>query len=140
MQTAQPRVIPVRHGTVSPEGSWLYVWLDTSDGSIAYVGATGFDPELRAFLHLTSDSPELGRVKATVPRFNERDFDVLAFELPFDCARPAAKQALVDRLSDLGLIEPPSGDRPDPMPALIEPIVDSLRAYIAQSRRGLIGA
>lgn len=134
MQTAQPRVIPVRQGVVSPEGSWLYVWLDTSDGSIAYVGATGFDPELRAFLHLTSDSPELGRVRATVPRFNERDFDVLAFELDLDCSRPAARQALVCRLSDLGLVEPPPCERPVTMPAFIEPIVDTLRAHVAQRR------
>ncbi len=99
-----------------------------------YVGATGFDPELRAFLHLTSDSPELGRVKATVPHFDERDFDVLAFELNLDCSRPTAKQALESRLSDLGFIEPSSSDRPVAMPAVIEPIVDTLRAHIAQRR------
>lgn len=97
--SSQPRVIAVRSGRVRPSGSWLYVWLDATTGDIVHTGGTGFDPELRAYLHLTSDDPQLGRVRATVPRSGERDFDVLAFELPDGIAREPAKTALAARLS-----------------------------------------
>ncbi|PQZ55321.1 hypothetical protein CQ040_09815 [Microbacterium sp. MYb54] len=60
-------------------------------GAIAYVGGTGFDPELRAYLHFRSEDPQLGRVRAKVPHYDERDFDVLAFELHDGVDRPTAK-------------------------------------------------
>lgn len=75
------------------------MWIDVATGEIAYVGGTGYDPELRSYLHLESEDPQLGRVRATVPRYDERDFDVLAFELPDDVVRPAAKRALVAHLA-----------------------------------------
>ncbi|MGO4807031.1 hypothetical protein AB4089_18115 [Arthrobacter sp. 2MCAF15] len=87
MERFEKQLITVRQGNVRPTGSWLYVWVDTADGAMAYVGATGFDPELRAHLHLTSDNPDHGRVRASVPRFQERDFDVLAFKLPDNLSR-----------------------------------------------------
>lgn len=99
MTPVSPRVVPVRGGDVQPSGSWLYVWMDVDTGEIAYVGGTGYDPELRAHLHVRSEDPQLGRVRATVPRYDERDFDVLAFELPDDVDRPAAKRALVAHLA-----------------------------------------
>lgn len=128
MRKVQPRVIPVRRGEIQPVASWLYVWVDASDGSIAYVGATGFDPELRAFLHLTSDNPDLGRVRATVPRAAERDFDVIAVELPKEYPRPQAKQALLDWLAtkDTGAR---TVARNETMPAIIQPIVEALLEY-----------
>ncbi|WP_447947653.1 hypothetical protein [Microbacterium maritypicum] len=82
MSLSSPRVVAVRNGQVQPSGSWLYVWLDVQGGGIAYVGGSGFDPELRGYLHVKSEDPELGRARATVPHYDERDFDVLAFELP----------------------------------------------------------
>ncbi len=99
MSSVIPRVVAVRGGRVQPTGSWLYVWMDVDTGEIAYVGGTGYDPELRAHLHVRSEDPRLGRVRATVPRYDERDFDVLAFALPDDVDRPAAKQALVAHLA-----------------------------------------
>lgn len=99
MSSSQPRIISVRSGRVRPGGSWLYVWLDSATGEIVHVGGTGFDPELRAYLHLTSDDPQLGRVRATVPQSGERDFDVLAFELAHAIDRELAKTALIARLS-----------------------------------------
>lgn len=102
MSSSPSRVVAVRNGLVQPSGSWLYVWVDVDTGVIAYVGGTGFDPELRAYLHVGSEDPQLGRVRATVPRFDERDFDVLAFELPDGVDRPAAKQALIARLAEAG--------------------------------------
>ncbi|MFJ4998658.1 hypothetical protein ACIP5T_10925 [Microbacterium sp. NPDC088619] len=99
MSSSQPRIIAVRSGRVRPSGSWLYVWLDSASGEIVHIGGTGFDPELRAYLHLTSDDPRLGRVRAEVPGSGERDFDVLAFEVADGIAREPAKTALVARLS-----------------------------------------
>ncbi|KRD53934.1 hypothetical protein [Microbacterium sp. Root280D1] len=99
MSSSRPRIISVRRGRVLPSGSWLYVWLDSASGEIVHIGGTGFDPELRAYLHLTSDDPRLGRVRAEVPRSGERDFDVLAFEVADGIAREPAKTALIARLS-----------------------------------------
>lgn len=102
MERLEKRLITVRQGIVRPTGSWLYVWVDTADGSVAYIGATGFDPELRAHLHLTSENPDHGRVRASVPRFQERDFDVLAFKLPDNASRSEVKAALVLQLAEGG--------------------------------------
>lgn len=134
MNDARPRVLSIRQGAVAPSGSWLYVWVDVADHSIAYVGATGFDPELRAYLHVTSDDPEVGRVRASIPRFDERDFDVLAFALPAVCPRPAAKQALIARLTELGYLEAGTGVDVEAMPVVIEPIVRALRDHLAATR------
>ena len=131
MERFEKRLITVRQGNVSPTGSWLYVWVDTADGAIAYVGATGFDPELRAHLHLTSDNPDHGRVRASVPRFQERDFDVLAFKLPENVSRSEAKAALVGQLAggdhkaaknrDAGLLT-----------GVIVPIIGALKSHRSQ--------
>lgn len=128
MPSVQPRIVPVRRGGIQPSGSWLYVWVDVADGQIAYVGGTGFDPELRAYLHLTSDNPEHGRVRGTVPDYRERDFDVLVFALPSDVSRAQAKSALIARLTRLGLITG-DGAASDTLPAITEPIVDALEQH-----------
>jgi len=98
MSASSPRIVAVRNGHVQPSGSWLYSWMDVRGGAIVYVGGTGFDPELRAYLHVSSEDPQLGRVRATVPHYDERDFDVLAFELPDGIDRSAAKEALIANL------------------------------------------
>ena len=131
MEHLEKRLITVRQGNVRPTGSWLYVWVDTADGSIAHVGATGFDPELRAHLHLTSENPDHGRVRASVPRFQERDFDVLAFKLPANVSRSELKAALVEQLAE--------GDRKvaentdaGMLPGVIGPIIGALDSYRSQ--------
>lgn len=130
MPSSQPRVISVRGGRVRPSGSWLYVWLDSTTGDIVHVGGTGFDPELRAHLHLTGDNPQLGRVRATVPRSSERDFDVLAFELSARIDRPRAKEALTLRLLDsfneVEHREQPSSE----MSELIDSIAQEVEKYV----------
>jgi len=131
MERFEKRLITVRQGNVSPSGSWLYVWVDTADGAIAYVGATGFDPELRAHLHLTSDNPDHGRVRASVPRFQERDFDVLAFKLPENVSRSEAKSALVGQLAEGDHVVIESTDAGVP-PGVIEPIIGALESYRSQ--------
>ena len=131
MERFEKRLITVRQGSVRPNGSWLYVWVDTADGAIAYVGATGFDPELRAHLHLTSDNPDHGRVRASVPRFQERDFDVLAFKLPDNVSRSEVKTALVRQLAEA---DRKVADNPDAkmLPGVIGPIISALESYRSQ--------
>jgi hypothetical protein len=36
MERFEKRLITVRQGNVRPTGSWLYVWVDTADGAMAY--------------------------------------------------------------------------------------------------------
>jgi len=112
---------------VQPSGSWLYVWIDVETAEIAYVGGTGFDPELRAHLHLASEDPLLGRVRAEVSGYDTRDFDVLAFELTDAVDRVAAKQALVTRLAGDGA--------PGEMTELIEPVVRAIAGHRASTGR-----
>lgn len=134
MRPSPSRVVAVRNGLVQPSGSWLYVWIDLDTGVIAYVGGTGFDPELRAYLHVGSEDPQLGRVRATVPQFDERDFDVLAFELPDGVDRPAAKQALIARLAEAGEYAGASGAASD-LREVTDPImqaIDRHRGTVAQ--------
>lgn len=124
------RVVRVRRGGVVPSGSWLYVWVDVADATIAYVGATGLDPELRTHLHLTSPDPAVARVRNAIPDVMDRDCEVLAFRLPEDVPRAEAKQALLARLAGLGLVAAPGASPIDPMPTAIDPIVDALASYV----------
>lgn len=134
MSHSTPRVIAVRKGRVQPGGSWLYVWIDAHTGAIVHVGGTGFDPELRAYLHVTSEDPQLGHVRASVPHFDERDFNVLAFALPDGVDRAAAKEALLARLTeDSGHA---GGSRAaNDLRGVIGPMVQALDAHRI-SRRG----
>ena len=127
MSPSQPRVVHVRQGRIEPVGSWIYVWVDTADGTIAHVGGTGFDPELRAFLHLTSADPELGRVRAQVPQWAARGFDVLAFELPADIPRAEAKRVVIERLDGAEISGTESRRQVDAIVAAIEAHVTALR-------------
>lgn len=128
MSSSQPRVISVRSGRVRPSGSWLYVWLDTTTAEIAHIGGTGFDPELRTHLHMTSDDPEIGRVRATVSRSDERDFDVLAFEMAEEIDRQRAKDALIIALSEAG--EDDESERwASEVRHVVDPIVQAVSEY-----------
>lgn len=133
-QSTEPheyRVITVRWGTVRPKGSWLYVWVEIADGELASVGATGFDPELRAHLHLMGYNPDHGRVRVSVPHYQKRDFDVLAFRLPEAVKRPEVKSALIAHLgtpNDGSIAEGEAGEFPD----VIGPIIEALENYRSQ--------
>jgi len=125
------RVVTVRAGDVHPTGSWIYVWIDVDHESVAYVGGTGFDPELRAYLHLTAEDPNIGLVRILVPHAADGNFDVLAFALPDAVERPQAKAELVGALARLGLISgestPAAGSSPLTA-AIVLAIRDRLRA------------
>lgn len=131
MEPFEYRVVTVRKGAVRPSGSWLYVWVDVADGAVAYVGATGFDPELRAHLHVTSDNPDHGRVRASVPHYQERDFDVLAFRLPDDANRPDIKAALVEQLGGSSQSAMTGADS-RAFPDVIGPIIEALENHRSQ--------
>lgn len=119
------RIVTVREGRVRSSGSWLYVWIDTDSGAIAYVGATGYDPELRAHLHLESEEPSIGRVRATVDRYAERDFDVLAFALPGGVDRAAAKGVLEVRLA--------GGDVKEPLDDVVRSEIDAIARAVERA-------
>ena len=77
----------------------------------------------------------------SIRRFEERDFDVLAFALPNDSSRPAAKQALLSRLAEAGLIDAQEGGASgegapgEAMPEVVEPIVAALRDHVGRLSR-----
>ncbi|MEV8273152.1 hypothetical protein [Microbacterium sp. NPDC077184] len=125
MNLSTPRVVTVREGLVQPSGSWLYVWIDIDTGVIAYVGGTGFDPELRAYLHVESQDPRVGRVRSTVPLYDQRGFDVLAFALPDGIDRPAARAALIALLAEAGLYPGENGAAKD-LREVTDPIVQAI--------------
>lgn len=132
MKPLEMRVVRVESGLVRPLGSWIYVWVDVDERSIVYVGGTGFDPELRAHIHLTSDDPDHGRVRATVPRYDERRFDVLAFPLPEAMERSEAKAALLTALRTRGLFDS-DAEGPD-LPNLTTPMLDAIYRRVRTER------
>ncbi|SDQ05353.1 hypothetical protein [Microbacterium sp. cf332] len=123
--SALPRVVAVRRGRVQPSGSWVYAWIDVASSEVTYVGATGFDPELRAHLHLDSDDPNIGRVRAEVGAFAERDFDVVAFALPPDIDRAHARRVLAARLG----LGPAAGPVDDVLSGAVNATVSAIERY-----------
>lgn len=129
---ALPRVFAVRQGTVVPTGSWLYAWIDIETGEVAYVGGTGFDPELRAHIHLTDEDPRLGRIRASVPDALTRNFNVLVFPLPADAERAAHKQALLRLLAENGLQNAPAVEQDEPVIEVHEVLISDIATAIEQ--------
>jgi len=90
----EQRRFTVESGDVRPEGSWVYLWIDAATNEIAYIGATAFEPELRAHIHMTHPDPRLARVKNEVPGSEHRSFVVRAFRVPEGLDRAEIKSAL----------------------------------------------
>lgn len=88
----------VEAGDVQPAGSWVYVWFDLMSGEVAYIGATAFEPEYRAHVHMTHPDPQLGRVKNEVTDADRRSFVVRAFAVPSGLDRTEVKSELQARL------------------------------------------
>lgn len=80
-------------GAFEDDGSWVYVWR-TAESEIAYVGATGMPPKVRAWLHLNHDDPDVGRVRAQHPELAEQRVEVLAFEVAGGIPRQDVKAAV----------------------------------------------
>lgn len=127
------RVIEVRRGHVASTSSCIYVWIDTTTREIVYVGATGIDPAVRTHLHLSSDDPDVARVKTTVPSALQRQFDVLVFDLPESVSRSEVKSALVAVLEPRAAV--PSPDSDEGALTVCRSIVSTLAAYRAQMTR-----
>lgn len=128
MKTAHARIVRVEAGTVRPQGSWVYVWIDVDEHAIVYVGATAYDPELRAHIHLTNDDPDVGRVRAMIPRYDERTFDVLAFALPASVERSEVKASLLGGLRTRGLFDSDTEDAE--ISGLTAPILDAIEEHV----------
>lgn len=90
----EQRTFNVELGEVKPQGSWVYVWTDAATSEIAYIGATAFEPELRAHVHMTHPDPRMGRVKNEVANSAHRSFVVRAFGVPENMNRAEVKAAL----------------------------------------------
>ena len=89
----EERRIAVDDGMVVADESWVYVWLDRS-GQVFYVGGTGLPVEVRTWLHLTSDDPQIGRVLAHHPEALVGRVDVHAWRLPPGADRASVRDAL----------------------------------------------
>jgi hypothetical protein len=68
-------------------------------------------------------------VRATVPDYQSRDFDVLSFELPRDVPRDQAKKLLIATLGEESSIESEDVGT-DPLRSVIGPIVDAIEDYV----------
>src|SRR6187402_392089 len=82
---------------VVADESWIYAWLDPR-GQVLYIGGTGLPVEVRTWLHLTSDDPQIGRVLAHHPEALIGRVDVRAWRLPPDADRHAVRDALSAQL------------------------------------------
>lgn len=82
-------------------------------------------------MHLTSDNPDHGRVRASVPHFQERDFDVLAFKLPENVSRSEVKAALVGQLAE-GDHKVAKNSDAGLHTGIISPIIGALEGYRSQ--------
>jgi hypothetical protein len=89
----EERRIAVDNGMIIADESWVYVWVDSS-GQVIYVGGTGLPVEVRTWLHLTSDDPQIGRVLAHHPEALVGRVDVHAWRLPPDADRRSVRDAL----------------------------------------------
>jgi len=96
-------VLRVRDGELADAGSWVYVWIDEA-ALVVYVGATGLDPQTRAWLHLHHDDPEIGRLAARFSRLLTSELDVLAMSVPEAVSRADVRDLLGARLAEEGLL------------------------------------
>lgn len=96
-------VLRVRDGELAGAGNWVYVWIDEA-ALVVYVGATGLDPQTRAWLHLHHDDPEIGCMAARFSRLPTSELDVLAMSVPEAVSRADVRDLLGARLAEEGLL------------------------------------
>jgi hypothetical protein len=87
------RRIAVEDGDLTSAGPWVYVWRRGHE--ILYVGATSLPPEVRTWLHLHDESPDVGRVRAERPDALVGPVEVCAFRLAEGVDRQQVKRALL---------------------------------------------
>jgi hypothetical protein len=133
--------IHVRDGEIADVGSWAYAWLPVAgDRRVVYVGATGLQPDTRAWLHLHDPDPDIGRIAARYPAAGDEPLDVVAVRVPEDVSRQEAKSILTARLAEEGLLsERYVGDPPGDAVAVassgakqVERILGHVRNHISR--------
>lgn len=83
------------------ESSWIYAWIhDTDPPAVAYIGATGLPPVVRAWLHIHDDDPDVGRVRAQHPELLLGDATVRAFQIHPDLDRQEVKAVVLSQLAE----------------------------------------
>ena len=104
----------VRGGEISDARSWVYAWLRVDDDRpVIYVGATGLQPGIRAWLHLHDPDPDIGRVAARYPAALNEPLEVVAVQVPDGVSRSDTKTVAIARLAEAGLLcEHYVGDTP----------------------------
>lgn len=116
---------PVHAGVFDDDGSWVYVWR-TAEGEVAYVGATGMPPKVRAWLHLHHDDPNVGRIRARHPEVTHDRVEVVAFEVADGISRQHVKAALTAILA---------AEEPDPtLPRDVIEAAVAIAARLYESR------
>jgi hypothetical protein len=124
----------IRDGAIEDAGSWLYAWVPEGGAGVVYVGGTGMPPALRSWLHLHGEEAGVARLVHRRPGAGAESFDVLAFRLPDDLDRSAAKRELVRQLAARSLLAPdfvgddPGGaeEHPDALTRSVTLIADHL--------------
>lgn len=72
-----------------------------------YVGGTGLHPATRTWLHLHHDDPDIGRIAASYPAAGgnlRESLEVLAFPVPDRVPRRDVRDALIRRLTAMGML------------------------------------
>ena len=95
----------VRNGELADAGAWVYAWVAAGDDPcVVYVGATGLHPATRTWLHLHDPDPDISRIAARVSTTATEPFEVLAEPVPDGVVRSEERDAVIARLSELGLL------------------------------------
>jgi len=106
------------------DDSWVYAWVDTS-GQVLYVGATGLPVEVRTWLHVTSEDPQIGRILAHHREALVGRVDVRAWRLPPGADRQLVRALLSAEL--MGASDGTPGSMDAASAAAIEEILVALR-------------
>lgn len=128
------RTFTVSGGELCTPNSWVYIWASQESGQVVYVGATRLDPEARTWMHLHDESSQGGKVRTRYPQVSTEPMEVLAFAVPDDVDRAAAKELLVRRFLSIGVL---SGNHicDEPVDAIVTPQVEKfVRSVLAELR------
>ena len=101
--------ISIEDGHIATDESWVYAWIKPN-GDVFYVGATGLPIETRTWLHLNSEEPQIGRVRANYPDALVDRVDVRAWKLPTGSDRQLIRTLLAAELTS----GPAPQEAPDP--------------------------
>lgn len=128
------RTFTVSGGELCVPESWLYIWVSQESGQVVYVGATRLDPEVRTWMHLKDESSQGGKIRDRYPQVATEPMEIMAFAVPDDVDRAAAKELLVRRFLSAGVL---AGNHicDDPIDAIVTQQVEKfIRSVLAELR------